>query len=112
VQGCDRAFQAPGLGVTQSARGSSAVQFTQANNPHTSFSRQLALCPHRFSHPHPPQNLNVGNIVAKLWPGTPDVLRNILSAAAFKRLAVSYDTKTRGFGVDGTPDLSGAEILK
>ena len=58
------------------------------------------------------QNVNMGNIIATMWPATPDVMRTILSAAAFQELTVSFDSKSKVFGIAGTPDVSGSTVLK
>jgi hypothetical protein len=86
-------------------RLSGAAAALRTLNPRT-------LNPQNPETPKPRQNVNVGTIVATIWPDTPQVLRDILGAAAFKRLSVSYDAKLRAFGIEGTPDLSGADILR
>jgi hypothetical protein len=58
------------------------------------------------------QQVNIGNMVASVWPNTPSVIRSMLSSIQFAQLNVSWDSSGSNFGIGGAPDLSNAPALK
>jgi hypothetical protein len=56
------------------------------------------------------QQIRLGTIIQRLWPGTPDIVVELLSPLNFWELRVLWDSSA-GFQIDARPDLSGIPVL-
>ncbi len=54
----------------------------------------------------------MGDILASLWPSTPDLVTSILSPVYFSELRVKWDSNTTGFGISGSPNLTRVPELR